>query len=1270
MTARIIRAPFHFVGQRIARQRLFLSISIVLLFFHHSALAATVSLKAFDRIAEHVELDYVLSGTDEVRRLPMERQVFGVWQVDFQVPAGDYEYRFVTDGEAMSDIGNAQFNRRDDGSIWSLFSVHDGNDTYSNYRISTPVQRSGDLFHVAVTYDNPQSKSVLVAGEFNGWDPEPMQRIGDGKWGLGFDLEEGTYAYKFIVDGNWILDPVNGLLKQVNGIENSAMMVSSNTAVDPESLYESEEPENTSAKVNVRFRFYAPLATEVALVGTFNHWNGEKNRMSRRGAMWEYTLPLHEGTYEYKFKVGPDWFWDPDKPPQAPGGNSVITVKRQAPPSKSRKAVVQPEQWEDVAQILLEPSTGLHAFQQELVRAYVYIVGRDQYGLKMVDGSLLNPDQLPANPAARWGWSMDQSDGRSMMTLAIASNTVAFELKHPLLSPPRKWLAEQRKHAEKIFKEVSLDWLGPSSPPTNSAWATARAELHDRRPFSDVHAVNLMTEFGRTQGWSPELLREIAVTYADMATDYGYPGIGGWAPVVFAARAVVYADLARSGHKTDETMAYVLCRIGRPGDGAAFLPSKPKTFHGQLAAAMARGEPEQLLTWAGSSDHYGLDVPEGQPTNAPTMSDFSPVQKAQVLSTLADLLYLDGQDSLSSCYLNASLRFVPLDFARHVRALRRGGVSAGHIHVHDVLNLAGCHSLWTSVLEGSTPVLCDDVLPRRSFMGNIRRGTPSHSVAEEVAEISSLYRDKQRALLDGVTEAVPESARLLMLRDMLNIAWWQNARFFGASLSSQSGCQRLNQIMATWRPFQPEMEAFTRFKMRRPMKDHAYTTIRRGFTSHERKPDTLAYIRMTKEAFGTWLMEEAQSFYPRMPTVQSDVYADYQSSVDVYIFQGMNYLRANFRRLNPMSPEGYPAPGPLPKPGGVDDIPKQLLGHSYELNRRLAKEWSHTFDKESQEAAIAFYKRCMEIAPGEIDTYRDYADILMDNGQYQEAIALAESCPDTMEGLKKAAMYRLATYAALELGDTNRALSFAKSSANSWQGASLRLYAYVLEVTGSLEESEAIHKAANERYAGHGDIYMLLRQWPERAEERATELLSWIEQFPDLDQAREDNRFSFNELKSEPYIYAALDRWDRALWLLKPLSEAVQNDFIWFALMAVGQKTGDQTAMELGQHVLATHVFNAWGDFARFMRHQTTWEEVLNAARNEGRPQPMYYLAGVIAEQRGDTILAVRLYKQALDPRFSTQAWFTMAWRALTRLGHDPMAFVQRTFPAHSDDTQ
>lgn len=1142
-----------------------------------AASAATVSLKAFDRLARQVELAYIRSGTREIERVPMQRTVPGIWQADIEVPAGDYEYRFIADGEWISDIGNPQFNCWDDGSVWSQISVPAETGVFANYRR---------------TETSPAAESVPAAAAAAG---------------------------------------------------------------------ESAPPENADGKIAVRFRFYAPLAREAAVVGTFNDWNGERNRMVRGdGGIWECTLPLDEGIYEYKFKLGSDWFWDPDQPPQAPGGNSVLTVKH-PPPTFADGPLVRPEQWQEPAFILLEPATGLHAFQQELLRAYVVVLGNNRYGLKIADGSLLNPDLLPGNPPARWGWSTDAPAGRPMMALTVGSNAATFELKHPLLDPARDWLADYRRHAEFIFPAVALDLSGLAAPPADSAWALARAELENRRPFADVYAVNRMTEFGRQAGWSAELLREIAVLYADMSVDYRHPGLGGWAPMVFAARAVVYADLARTGHETDETLAYVLGRIGRPADGAAFLPAEPQTLYGHLAAAMAGGGTAKLLEWAGSPDHYGLEAIAGQPTNAPAMNEFTPAQQAHILSTLSDLLYQDGQENSSRCYLNGALKLAPSDFAARVRALERGGVSAGHVHANRVLRLAGCADLWQAVLDGVPPP-CDDKARPGWPLAKCGASDPD-TTAQEIAGISTLYRDKQHQMLAAAPEAIPQAARLLMLRDMLNVAWWQNARFYGCCLYSESGCQQLNQVMATWKPFQPEMEAFTRFLMKSPLKEHDYGAIKNGYTKRQRPPDTLDYIRVVRRAFGTWLMDEAQGMYPRVPTVQSDLLADYESSDGVYVFQSLDHLRANVRRLAPLDPFGHPAPGPLPTPGDPAGIPESLFRNSFALNLRLARDWARTFTQESQDAAIAFFRRCLDIAPHEMDAYREYADILMNNDRFEEVVALAETCPDTMEGLERAAMQRLGAFAALETGDAERALALSRAAASTGQSGSMAVYAYVLEITGNLQEALAVSQERDERYGREREIYVLARQAPEKAEEMAPAIFDWLEQFPDLEQARKDSRFSFNALKNHPYMYAALDRWDRALWLLKPLAEAVQNDFIWFGLMAVGQKTGDQAAVELGQHVLATHVFNVWGDFARFMRNQTTWEEVLAAARNEEKPQPMYCLAAILAEQRGDAPLAARLYKQTLDPRFGTGPWFTIAWRALKRLGHDPMAFVRRTFP-------
>lgn len=52
-----------------------------------------------------------------------------------------------------------------------------------------------------------QAQSVKVAGSFNAWNPETMQPGPDGDWKLELMLPAGHYEYKYVVDGDWQLDP-------------------------------------------------------------------------------------------------------------------------------------------------------------------------------------------------------------------------------------------------------------------------------------------------------------------------------------------------------------------------------------------------------------------------------------------------------------------------------------------------------------------------------------------------------------------------------------------------------------------------------------------------------------------------------------------------------------------------------------------------------------------------------------------------------------------------------------------------------------------------------------------------------------------------------------------------------------------------------------------------------------------------------------------------------------------------------------------------------
>jgi len=72
--------------------------------------------------------------------------------------------------------------------------------------------------------DDVHANEVYVAGDFNEWTPSPLQRIGE-VWEKNFNLEPGKYEYKFIVNGNWVLDPNNELVNENNGVLNSVVEV-------------------------------------------------------------------------------------------------------------------------------------------------------------------------------------------------------------------------------------------------------------------------------------------------------------------------------------------------------------------------------------------------------------------------------------------------------------------------------------------------------------------------------------------------------------------------------------------------------------------------------------------------------------------------------------------------------------------------------------------------------------------------------------------------------------------------------------------------------------------------------------------------------------------------------------------------------------------------------------------------------------------------------------------------------------------------------------
>lgn len=212
------------------------------------------------------------------------------WVSRQKLKPGKYFYKFIVDGEWIYDTNN---NRREG----------DGNGGYNSTYFVTN--------YVFTLDGHTDAKKVVLAASFNNWNERElvMQRMRTG-WQLPIYLKEGTHAYKFIVDKEWMLDPKNKVTRpDGHGNFNSFMSLG-------DTLFFTLRG-HTDAK-------------NVILAGNFNVWNTQELSMTRTATGWKIPYVLAPGTYEYKFIVDGKWITDPDNPVTTGSGeevNSVRTVK-------------------------------------------------------------------------------------------------------------------------------------------------------------------------------------------------------------------------------------------------------------------------------------------------------------------------------------------------------------------------------------------------------------------------------------------------------------------------------------------------------------------------------------------------------------------------------------------------------------------------------------------------------------------------------------------------------------------------------------------------------------------------------------------------------------------------------------------------------------------------------------------------------------------------------------------------------------------------------
>ena len=245
----------------------------------------------------------------------------GIWSVTLNLVAERYEFKFINgnDWPFAEDVPPAcqvEVNGNDN-RFWSISGANATESMSVCYASCAACGENAVRFRVDMTQEaagvNPAG--IFVAGDFQGWNPAGSQLIdpdGNGTFEGYFSIGAATSAqFKFINGNDWAF--AEGIPADCNVAGNRVIdVVDANTVVDV-ICFSACGP--CQAPTPVLFRVDMTLQTVNAngphVAGSFQGWNpGDANTLMTDpdgDNIYEVTLLLQPGTYQYKFVNGAAW---------------------------------------------------------------------------------------------------------------------------------------------------------------------------------------------------------------------------------------------------------------------------------------------------------------------------------------------------------------------------------------------------------------------------------------------------------------------------------------------------------------------------------------------------------------------------------------------------------------------------------------------------------------------------------------------------------------------------------------------------------------------------------------------------------------------------------------------------------------------------------------------------------------------------------------------------------------------------------------------------
>ncbi|MDP8322838.1 MAG: alpha-amylase family glycosyl hydrolase [Candidatus Stygibacter australis] len=311
-----------------------------------------------DALASSVSLAGDFNGWD-TQANPMTKKG-DVWQIEMNLDPGSYMYKFVVNGtDWKTDPDNPETVEDGYGGTNSVVNVGSG----------TQETKVGQDTYTANFKYTPESEAgaVYVAGDFNNWATDANEMKWNGTdYELSLDLKEGQYAYKFIVDGNWITDEnAAETIDDGYGGTNSVINVGKDPAAKIKAAPKTEpavESNNSEGNIPVTFT-YQPLTggkKNVFLAGDFNNWSPTATPLDEDNGIYTTILKLKVGKYGYKFVVDGTWVSDENAEEFVGDGyggqNSIVFAGNKAEIDALRKVTFRYEPSSTVKEVYLAGS--------------------------------------------------------------------------------------------------------------------------------------------------------------------------------------------------------------------------------------------------------------------------------------------------------------------------------------------------------------------------------------------------------------------------------------------------------------------------------------------------------------------------------------------------------------------------------------------------------------------------------------------------------------------------------------------------------------------------------------------------------------------------------------------------------------------------------------------------------------------------------------------------------------------------------------------------